>query len=140
MKSSCYYIVTFCLLITNVISEECGCNQIPSVEIINDETLALGIKEVRDDFLARQISSKFTRLSATILIREKNTQTWKRGSVNGTLVEYPASTVKLMYMYAAIDWCKKQGQSIDCLDRYVRPMVVVSSNLDTGYVVDAITN
>ncbi|CAF3678722.1 unnamed protein product [Rotaria socialis] len=140
MKFSCYCIVTFCLLITNVISEECGCNQIPSVEIINDETLALGIKEVRDDFLAKQVSSKFTRLSATILIREENTQTWKRGSVNGTLIEYPASTVKLMYMYAAIDWCKKQGQSIDCLDRYVRPMVVVSSNLDTGYVVDAITN
>ena len=120
--------------------EECGCNKIPSIEIINDEQLANGIEQVCNDFLARQPSSNFTRLSATILIRVKGTQTWKRGSVNGTLIAYPASTVKLMYMYSAIDWCKKQGLSIDCLDRYVRPMVVISSNLDTGYVVDAITN
>ncbi|CAF2358559.1 unnamed protein product [Rotaria sp. Silwood2] len=135
-----FFIVVFCLLISHSHCEECGCNEIPSIEVINDEGLANGIKEVRDDFLARQPSSNFTRLSATILIREKGTQTWKRGSVDGTLVAYPASTVKLMYMHSAMEWCKKQGQSIDCLDRYVRPMIVVSSNLDTGYVVDAITN
>ncbi len=133
-------IVGFFLLILNVNCEECNCNKIPSVEIINDEQLANGITDVRNDFLARQPSDKFNRLSATILVREKGTQTWKRGSVNGSLVDYPASTVKLMYMYAAMDWCKKQGQPIDCLDRYVRPMIIVSSNLDTGYVIDAITN
>jgi hypothetical protein len=132
--------VALCLLIAHVKCEECGCNKIPSIEIINDEQLAIGIEQVRNDFLSRQVSSNFTRLSATILIRENNTKTWKRGSVDGTLIAYPASSVKLMYMYSAIDWCKKQGLSIDCLDRYVRPMVVISSNLDTGYVVDAITN
>ncbi|CAF0722768.1 unnamed protein product [Rotaria sp. Silwood1] len=140
MNFSRFFIVVLSLLISYAHGEECGCNKIPSIEVINDEGLASGIKEVRDDFLARQPSRNFTRLSATILIREKGTQIWKRGSVDGTLVEYPASTVKLMYMYSAMEWCKKQGQPIDCLDRYVRPMVVVSSNLDTGYVVDAITN
>jgi len=134
------FTVVFCLLITNVNCEECGCNKIPSIEIINDEQLANGIKEVRDEFLAKQPSSNFTRLSATILIREKKTNTWRRGSVDGTLIAYPASTVKLMYMYSAMEWCKKLGQPIDCLNRYVRPMIIISSNLDTGYVVDAITN
>jgi hypothetical protein len=132
--------VVVCVLITNVHCEECGCNKIPSVEIINDQQLATSIQQVRDEFLAKQPSSQFTRLSATILIREKNTQTWKRGSVDGTLIAYPASTVKLMYLYSTMEWCKSLGQSIDCLDRYVRPMIVISSNLDTGYVVDAITN
>ena len=120
--------------------EECACNQIPSVDIVNDAQLANGMKEVRDEFLRRQVSSKFDRLSATILVREGRTNVWKRGSVDGTVVTYPASTVKLMYMYAAMDWCKKLRQPIDCLDQYVRPMVVVSSNLDTGYVLDAISN
>jgi protein phosphatase methylesterase 1 len=136
----CFFIIVFCLLIPNINGQECGCNKIPSIEIINDQQLANGIKEVRDQFLAKQPSSNFTRLSATILIRENNTKTWRRGSVDGTLIAYPASTVKLMYMYSTMEWCKKRGQSIDCLDRYVRPMVTVSSNLDTGYVVDAITN
>jgi protein phosphatase methylesterase 1 len=136
----CFFIVPFCLLLANINCQECGCNRIPSIEIINDQQLANGIKEVRDQFLAKQPSSNFTRLSATILIRQNNTKTWKRGSVDGTLIAYPASTVKLMYMYSAMEWCKKRGQTIDCLDRYVRPMVIVSSNLDTGYVVDAITN
>ncbi|UJR26093.1 hypothetical protein I4U23_007439 [Adineta vaga] len=136
-----YYMIVICFLcVVRINCEECGCNKIPSIEIVNDEQLAIGIEQVRDEFLARQPSSSFTRLSATILIREEKSQTWKRGSVNGTLIAYPASTVKLMYMYSAIEWCKTQGYSIDCLDRYVRPMIIVSSNLDTGYVVDAITN
>jgi hypothetical protein len=135
-----FFTVFFCLSIVNINSEECGCNRIPSIEIINDPRLANGIKEVRDQFLAKQPSSNFNRLSATILIRENNTKTWKRGSVDGTLIAYPASTVKLMYMYSTMEWCKKRVQSIDCLNKYVRPMIIISSNLDTGYVVDAITN
>ena len=130
----------FSLLGAYARGEECGCNQIPSVDIVNDARLANGMKEVRDEFLRRQVSSNFSRLSATILVREGVTSVWKRGSVDGTLLAYPASTVKLMYMYSAMDWCKKHSQPVDCLDRYVRPMVVVSSNLDTGYVLDAISN
>ncbi len=134
------FALTFSLFIPNVHTQECGCNQIPSLQIINDQQLADGIKQVRDQFLAKQPSPHFNRLSATILIRENKTQTWKRGSVDGTLTAYPASTVKLMYMYSAMEWCKSLGQPIDCLNRYVRPMIIISSNLDTGYVVDAITN
>ena len=133
-------LLALALFIIRSETEECGCDRLPSVEIINDAQLADDIQAVRDDFLAKQPSSDFTRLSATILIRENNTKTWKRGSVDGTLVAYPASTVKLMYMYSAMEWCKSLGQSIDCLNQYVRPMIIISSNLDTGYVVDAITN
>ena len=138
------HVVLLLLLLLGVISsvsgEECNCTQIPSIEIVNDEQIATNIQQIRDEFLSRQVSNKFDRLSATVLIRQGNSATWKRGSVEGRRIEYPASTVKLMYMYAAIEWCKDQNLPIDCLDRYVRPMVVVSSNLDTGYVVDAITN
>jgi hypothetical protein len=140
MNFTRFFIFAFCLLIAYVNCEECGCNKIPSIEIINDEQIANGIKQVRDQFLAKQPSPAFNRLSATILIRQNKTNTWKRGSVDGTLIAYPASTVKLMYLYSAMEWCKTLGQSIDCLNRYVRPMIIISSNLDTGYVVDAITN
>ena len=135
-----FIVVVLCLLISNIQCQECGCNTLPSVEIIDDPQLANGIQQVRDAFLAKQPSSSFDRLSATILIRENKTKTWRRGSVNGTLVAYPASTVKLMYMYSAMEWCKSLGQPIDCLNQYVRPMIIISSNWDTGYVVDAITN
>jgi len=60
-----FFTVVFCLSIVNTNSEECGCNKIPSIEIINDPRLANGIKEVRDQFLAKQPSSNFNRLSAT---------------------------------------------------------------------------
>ena len=73
--------LVFVLRFCSVVSQECGCNQIPSIEIINDEQLANGIQQVRDEFLIRQVSNKFDRLSATILIREKNSPRWKRGSV-----------------------------------------------------------
>jgi protein phosphatase methylesterase 1 len=132
--------VTLCFLISNIHCQECGCNTLPSVEIINDQQLANGIQQVRDAFLAKQPSSSFDRLSATILIRENKTSTWRRGSVDATRIAYPASTVKLMYMYSAMEWCKSLGQPIDCLNQYVRPMIIISSNWDTGYVVDAITN
>ena len=135
-----FFTLALCLFISNVHSQECGCNQIPSIEIINDQQLASEIRQVRDAFLAKQPSTSFDRLSATILIRQNKTKTWRRGSVDGTRVAYPASTVKLMYLYSAIEWCKSRGQPIDCLNQYVRPMIIISSNLDTGYVVDAITN
>jgi len=134
------FILVLSFTATKVLSQECGCNQIPSIEIVNDPQIANNIKEVRDFFLSKQPSSQFDRLSATILIRQNKTNVWRRGSVDATLLAYPASSVKLMYMYSAIEWCKSLGQPIDCLDQYVRPMIIVSSNLDTGYIVDAITN
>ena len=140
MNSVVLLILVLSLIATKVLSQECGCNQIPSIEIVNDPQIANDIKEVRDFFLSKQPSSKFNRLSATILIRQNKTNVWRRGSVDATLLAYPASSVKLMYMYSAIEWCKSLGQPIDCLDQYVRPMIIVSSNLDTGYIVDAITN
>jgi len=120
-----FFTVGFCLSIGTINCEECGCNKIPSIEITNDQQSANEIKEVRDHFLAKQPSSNFNRLSATILIRNNNTKIWRRDSVDGTLIAYPASTVKLMYIYSAMEWCKKRDQSIDCLNRYVRPMIIV---------------
>jgi protein phosphatase methylesterase 1 len=65
--------------------------------------------------------------------------TWRRGSVGGTQPWYPASCVKLGYAAAAVHWCETQGKTADCLDEHVAPMLRESDNVETGFVVDAIT-
>jgi hypothetical protein len=36
-------------------------------------------------------------------------------------------------------WCEAQGKRYDCLDEHVRPMISISSNFETGVIVDIIT-
>ncbi len=55
------------------------------------------------------------------------------------MLAYPASCVKLGFLVGAVHWCAAQGQAPDCLDAYTRPMIEVSDNVATGFVVDAIT-
>jgi hypothetical protein len=64
---------------------------------------------------------------------------WLRGSVGGDRLWYPASCVKLGFAVAAVHWCESQGREVDCLDKHVAPMLRVSDNVETGYVVDAIS-
>lgn len=80
----------------------------------------------------------FTRCDITVLIPNGD-GTYLRGSYNQNELAYPASTVKLTYMVSALEWCKKQGYSYDCLDTHVRPMIYTSDNFETGVVVDFIT-
>jgi protein phosphatase methylesterase 1 len=65
--------------------------------------------------------------------------TWLRGSVGGREEWYPASCVKLGFAIAAVHWCEAQGRPADCLDAHVAPMLAVSDNVETGFVVDAVT-
>lgn len=68
-----------------------------------------------------------------------NKQTWRRGVYNPMAVAYPASCVKLTYLLSAMHWCEAQGKRYDCLDEHVRPMISISSNFETGVIVDIIT-
>jgi protein phosphatase methylesterase 1 len=64
---------------------------------------------------------------------------WLRGSVEGDVLAYPASCVKLPFLVAAVHWCNGQGRDPDCLDEYARPMIVESDNVAAGIIVDTIT-
>ena len=47
--------------------------------------------------------------------------------------------MKLGFLVGAVHWCREQGQAPDCLDEFVRPMIVDSDNVATGDVVDRIS-
>jgi hypothetical protein len=38
-----------------------------------------------------------------------------------------------------VHWCESAGRSPDCLDAHVAPMLEVSDNVETGFVVDAVS-
>lgn len=120
-----------------------------NVRIVDDDSLSQLLRKARDDFMQRRQVKKFDALYSTILIPSNSfivgedgneRQIWLRGHVDGNITRYPASCVKLNYMLAAMDWCKRNGKDVDCLDDHVRPMIVYSDNYETGFVVDAITS
>lgn len=80
----------------------------------------------------------FSRCDITILLPQTD-GTYIRASYNQNGLGYPASTIKLTYLVSAIEWCKRTGQSHDCMDVHIRPMIYTSDNFETGVVVDFIT-
>lgn len=107
-----------------------------AVTIVEDEQISRTLAEVREKFLK---GKPFDRLDATILVKQPD-GTWRRGSYNPEVINYPASCVKLPYMAAAMVWSRENGKPYTYLDAHVRPMIVVSDNVQTGFVVDAITS
>jgi Beta-lactamase enzyme family len=103
--------------------------------ITDDAALSAAVVTARERFLARQ---PFDRFDVTVLARDSDGR-WLRGSVGGSALAYPASTVKLPYLVAAVHWCGERGRPPDCLDADVRPMIVESDNVATGRVVDALS-
>jgi Beta-lactamase enzyme family len=103
--------------------------------IVNDAALAAAVAQARERFLGRQ---PFRRFDVTVLQRADDGR-WRRGSVGGAELAYPASAVKLAYMVAAVHWCAEHDRAPDCLDADVRPMIVDSDNVATGRAVDAIS-
>jgi protein phosphatase methylesterase 1 len=103
--------------------------------IRDDARVQAAVEDARSRFLA---GAHFDRLDVTVLLAGKD-GTWLRGSVGGTELWYPASCVKLGFAVAAVHWCEEQGKPADCLDAHVAPMLRVSDNVETGFVVDAIT-
>ena len=103
--------------------------------IVDDTRLTHAVTTARERFLARQ---PFDRFDVTVLEQAPDGQ-WLRGSVGGGALAYPASTVKLAYLVAAVHWCAEHNRTPDCLDADVRPMIVESDNVATGRVVDALS-
>jgi hypothetical protein len=108
---------------------------IPMPEVRDDTVLQQAVEGARAEFLAGQ---SFDRFHVTVLV-EGEDGAWRRGSVEGDVLAYPASCVKLPFMVAAVHWCATQGRLPECLDESVRPMVVESDNVATGVVVDAVS-
>jgi hypothetical protein len=103
--------------------------------IADDAAMNAIVAQARTDYLA---TKPFTRLDFAIVV-PKGDGTWLRGSFNPATISYPASCVKLAYLAAAMVWCRTNSHPYTYLDASVRPMIEVSSNYDTGVVVDAIT-
>jgi len=102
--------------------------------VVDDPVVQEAVAAARTEFLGGQ---NFDRLQVTALVEDDGR--WLRGSVAGDELAYPASCVKLAFLVGAVHWCAAQGKGPECLDAYVRPMVVKSRNVATGVVVDAIT-
>ncbi len=108
----------------------------PFFEIVDDPALTTAVTEARAElFRSRKPDA---RLHACLLVKETDSR-WRRGGYEETVTSYPASTVKLCYLAAAMHYAKENGKAPDWLDASVRPMIHVSSNPATGEVVDAIT-
>jgi sterol desaturase/sphingolipid hydroxylase (fatty acid hydroxylase superfamily) len=100
-----------------------------------DPRVQAAVESARTEFLA---GVDFDRMHVTALVADRD-GSWLRGSVEGDVLAYPASCVKLPFLVAAVHWCDGQGRSADCLDELARPMIVESDNVATGLLVDAIT-
>ena len=104
--------------------------------ITDDAALDRAVAEARTEFLR---DKTFNRLDATIMVANPD-GSWRRGSFNPQVINYPASCVKLAYLAAAMNWCRENGLPYTELDHCVRPMIEKSDNVQTGVTVDAITS
>lgn len=128
-----------------------------TLDIVDDQELNDAVARARQRFLATR-PHQFDRLTATVLLPidqkaprgkkslasaegngQEVTNRWRRGSYDQNRLAYPASCVKLTYMVSAVQWCLSQQMKFNCLDQHVRPMIMVSSNLETGVVVDYVS-
>ena len=103
--------------------------------IRDDAGVQAAVEDARAGFLP---AGRLERLDVTVLVAAAD-GSWLRGSVGGATPWYPASCVKLGFAAAAVHWCEAQGRTADCLDAHVAPMLEVSDNVETGFVVDAVT-
>ena len=103
--------------------------------IVDDARVQQAVERARAGFLSQQ---SFDRMHVTVLLQDRDGH-WRRGGVEGAQLAYPASSVKLGFLVGAVHWCHEQGQAPDCLDEFVRPMIVDSDNVATGEVVDRIS-
>jgi hypothetical protein len=101
----------------------------------DDARVQAAVEDARARFLP---AGRLDRLDVTVLLAAKDGR-WRRGSIGGRTSWYPASCVKLGFAVAATHWCESAGRPADCLDAHVAPMLQVSDNVETGFVVDAVS-
>jgi hypothetical protein len=70
-----------------------------SFEIIEDTQLNEIIENTRKEFLSTRSNRNFNRLDLTILLPTENKNVWKKGSFGEERIAYPASCVKLPFMF-----------------------------------------
>jgi hypothetical protein len=106
-----------------------------ALPVRDDARVQAAVEAARAGFLP---AGRLDRLDVTVLLASRD-GTWLRGSVGGETPWYPASCVKLGFAVAAARWCESAGRPAGCLDAHVAPMLEVSDNVETGFVVDAVT-
>jgi hypothetical protein len=113
------YFAVLLLLLTQL-SQQHSTNECFSknFQIIEDENLFKILKEIQINFLKTRENSKFNRLDFTVLLPTHDPKIWRRASVGGNNPEYPASTVKVPFMLAAMWWCAQHQKPVDCLDNH----------------------
>ena len=87
-----------------------GAGPFPVVQPNADLQRAVEISRQR--FLSSQ---SFDRMHVAVLVRQPD-GSWHQGSVEGDVLAYPASCVKLPFLIAAVHRCSELGEAPDCLD------------------------
>lgn len=132
------------LLVCHVViggTPQCECGNYKDIEIIDDDKLSETIAQVRKEFMSTVAISKFDRLDVTVLLPNRgDKKSWSRGSFNPRQLSYPASCVKLAYLIGSMHWCVDvKNTRLDCVEDHAHPMITYSDNLETGFVVDTIS-
>ncbi len=86
----------------------------PMPEIVADPAVQQAVASARTEFLTGQ---PFDRFHVAALVLERDGR-WHHGDVEGDVLAYPASCVKLPFLVGAVHWCEAQGRAADCLDEY----------------------
>jgi protein phosphatase methylesterase 1 len=114
--------------------------------VINDDPSQTSrMQGVIDDWIATRSprSGGINYANVTLLLPETD-GSWTRIGVNQDTITYPASCVKLPFMMAAMYWERTNGHPVGWIDanfnNAVTDMIVDSSNIQTGVVVDVITD
>ena len=106
----------------------------PATQAIVDEVAAATLTHFADKKLQ-------TNQLAITLIDLSDAEKPRQGSFRGTAPIYPASVVKLFYLFATHRWLEDgKIQDSEELRRALRDMIVDSGNEPTHYVVDLLTD
>ncbi|KAL9653906.1 hypothetical protein ABK040_012965 [Willaertia magna] len=118
----------------------CECN-FKDISIQDNDSLNKIIELTAKDFLSKVAIKKFNRLDVTILLpTSQDKKQWIRGTFNPRELSYPCSCVKLAFLVTSLNYCKNiKKLNYDCIDSHAHPMIAYSDNLETGFVVDRIT-
>ena len=93
------------------------------------------VKETLSEFSGQKVQSNELAVALVNMLKPE-----ELASFRGEVPIYPASVVKLFYLFAAHDWMEKGNlQDTAELRRAMRDMIVDSSNDATHYIVDLLT-
>lgn len=80
----------FLIFLVWIATQDPLCCSSSKFKIIDDPELDKVIKNVRDEFISTRTIPEFNRLDATIIIPTNDPNVYKRGSIGGSQIAYPA--------------------------------------------------